>query len=256
MNFLSIETSNISNELWRLIKEEWYSIGKNDEIELSNDCLDLRKDMLPPEECVSFNEAKGDCAKQKIFQVMEDLFLKMSMKETHLFAGIIDQNAYNKINKRDQLIEFNRDRGEKNSHFGLYYLTDNEADILSIKSRLINMLEDNLTTSIGEDDKFKAKLKCLKERKKLINKEVKKINLIISETIDGYCNICGIDSIQVSINKNGDIKFRTLDNLSTEYNDKFHDLIDVISPLKLAEFKDFPQDLDAVLEILSKKKFR
>lgn len=256
MSFLSVEVNKVSNELWRLIKEEWYSIEDDNEIELSNDCLDLRKDMLPPEECVSFNEGKGDNFKQKIFQVMEDLFLKMSMKESHLFAGIIDQNAYNKINKRKELISFQRDRGENNSHFGLYYLTDDESEILFIKSMLINILEDKLTTLIGSDEDFMTKLQCLKTRKKVIQKEIKRIKLIISNKINKDCTDCGVDSIQVDINKKGEIEFRKLDDISTEYNIKINESILSISPVKLAEFNDFPQDLDAVLAKISEVKLR
>lgn len=256
MSFLSVEVNKVSNELWRLIREEWYSIEDDNEIELSNDCLDLRKDMLPPEECVSFNEGRGDNFKQKIFQVMEDLFLKMSMKESHLFAGIIDQNAYNKINKRKELISFQRDRGENNSHFGLYYLTDDESEILLTKSILISILEENITALIGDDAEFKAKLQCLKTRKKAIQKEIKRIKLIISNKINEDCTDCGVDSIQVDINENGEIKFRKLDDISTEYNIKINESIVAMSPIELAEFNDFPQDLDAVLAKISEIKLR
>lgn len=256
MSFLSVEVNKVSNELWRLIKEEWYSIEDDNEIELSNDCLDLRKDMLPPEKCVSFNEGKGDNFKQKIIQVMEDLFLKMSMKESHLFAGIIDQNAYNKINKRKELISFQRDKGENNSHFGLYYLTNDESEILFIKSTLINILEDKLTTLIGSDEDFMAKLQCLKVRKKAINKEIKRIKLIISNKINKDFTDCGVDSIQVDINKKGEIQFRKLDDISSEYNTKINESILSISPIQLAEFNDFPQDLDAVLAKISEIKIR
>lgn len=180
----------------------------------------------------------------------------MSMKESHLFAGIIDQNAYNKINKRKELISFQRDKGENNSHFGLYYLTDDESEILLIKSLLISMLEDNLTTLIGSDEDFMAKLQCLKTRKKAIDKEIKRIKRIISSKINKDCADCGVDSIQVDINENGEIKFRTLEDISTEYNIKINESIVALSPIELSEFNDFPRDLDAVLAKVSEIKLR
>ena len=255
MNLLSVEVNANSNELWRLIRKEWYSID-DDGIELSNDCLDLRKDMLPPEKCVSFNEGKGEDFKQKIFQVMEDLFLKMSIHETHLFAGLIDQNAYSKINKRKELISFQRDRGENNSHFGLYYLSDDESEILSVKARLINMLEEKLSSIIADDDDFMEKLQSLKTRKKAIQKEIKRVKLLIVNKIKKDCTDCGVTSIQLDINDKGEINFQTLEEIDTEYNLKINKSIVDISPIELAEFKDFPQDLHVVLEKLSEIKIQ
>ena len=163
MNSLStIITDTNPIELWRLIRQEWYYI-EDEEILLLPDCLDLRKDMQPPETCISFNECKGENYYEKIFQLMEDLFFKLNIKEDYLFAGLIDEEIYKSINKREKLIEFKRDRGEENSHFGLYYLTNDDTKILTIKSKLINFLEKKLTNIIHEDEILKSELNKLKK---------------------------------------------------------------------------------------------
>lgn len=249
-SFLS--TNIISNELWRLIREEWYSIN-DDEIELSQDALDLRKDMLPPEECVSFNLGVGTNRTQTICQVMEDLFIKMSMKDSHLFAGLVDQKAYNRINKRENLVEFRRDQGEKNSHFGLYYLTDDEQKILAVKSQIIHFLEQEITELLGENTTFKSKLDVLKARKKLIDKEIKKIKKIIVNKVKDECKRLGISEINLNINDSGEIALESMDLLP---DSNIQNLLAEISPVKIDVSKEFPQDLQPILKGLSKVKFK
>lgn len=247
-SFLS--TNIISNELWRLIREEWYSITDG-EIELSQDSLDLRKDMLPPEECVSFNLGTGTSRFETICQVMEDLFIKMSIKDSHLFAGLVDQEAYNKINKRENLVEFRRDQGEKNSHFGLYYLTDDEQKILAVKSQLIHFLEQKITGVLGEDASFKSKLEILKERKKEINKEIKKNQKIIVNKVKDDCKRLGISEIKLNVKDSGEIELESIDQLA---DSNLQSLLAEISPLKIAFSAEYPQDLQPILKGLSKVK--
>lgn len=68
MNSLSTTITDTNPiELWRLIRQEWYYI-EDEEILLLPDCLDLRKDMQPPETCISFNEGKGTSHYEKYFK--------------------------------------------------------------------------------------------------------------------------------------------------------------------------------------------
>ena len=250
MNSLSTTITDTNPiELWRLIRQEWYYI-EDEEILLLPDCLDLRKDMQPPETCISFNEGKGTSHYQKMFQVMADLFLKMTMKEEHLFAGLVDEEVCNKINKRENLIEFKRDRGENNSHFGLYYLTDDEEKILAVKSRLINILEKNLTNIIGEDNNLADELKSLKARRKNIEKEVKRLKILVKNQVENHCTKSGIKDIEIEINENGYITLKKY-NLDEENYCELNSSISEISPLTLTKYDDFPEDINIVLSVIN-----
>lgn len=246
MNSLStIITDTNPIELWRLIRQEWYYI-EDEEILLLPDCLDLRKDMQPPETCISFNECKGENYYEKIFQLMEDLFFKLNIKEDYLFAGLIDEEIYKSINKREKLIEFKRDRGEENSHFGLYYLTNDDTKILTIKSKLINFLEKKLTNIIHEDEILKSELNKLKNRKKNIEKEVKRLKLTIFNQVKEPCKKCGVTNIQIEINTEGNVVLKNND-LDVENHSKINEHVEKISPITLNKSDDYPQDLNIVL---------
>lgn len=245
MNSVSTVANQTPIELWRLIRKDWYYF-EDEEIFLSNDCLDLRKDMQPPETCISFNEGKGTEYYGKIFQVMEDLFFKLSIKEECLFAGLIDDEIYKSINKREKLIEFKRDRGEEDSHFGLYYLTDDDTKILTVKAKLISFLEKKLTSIIGEDETLKNHLNNLKSRKKTIDKEVKRLKITVVNQIKESCQKCGITDIQIEINKEGNITLKN-DNLNNESYLEINEHFEKISPLTLTESDLLPQDINIVL---------
>jgi hypothetical protein len=171
------EQVNINNELWRLIKDEWYSISDN-EIELSLNCLDLRKDMTPPEEAISFNKVDCDSEhEEKICSLMEDLYEKLNIKDTYLFAGLIDQEAYKRVNRSKELIRFQQDRGVDDNHFGLYYLTEDDILLSKVKGIIKLLMEEKITTLIGNNAVFKEKNKELKSKKKELRKFRKNSNL-------------------------------------------------------------------------------
>lgn len=246
MSAVNITISSSSNELWRLIRQEWYSEDE-DGIELSLDCLDLRKDMQPPETSISFNESKSNIYYEKIYQVMEDLFLKMSIKGEHLFAGLIDEEVYKIINKREKVIEFVRDRGDNNSHFGLYYLTSDETKLLAAKTRLINFLEKKLTMTISKDKHLSQHLEILKNRRKEIDKEVKRIKNLVKNHIKDSCNKLKIDCIKIQVDENGVINLISKDVFSADIYCQLNKSIQEISPLELVKNDKFPDDINHAL---------
>jgi len=148
---------DVTNELWRLIRDSHYSVDEDGEIEISLDCFDLRKERTPPETNISFNKVDSSLGYyEKIFNLMRDLFLKIRIKDKHLFAGLFDKDAYKRINKGDQpFIEFIQDQEPPSNHFGLYYLTEDEVELTKIKGILKILLEEKLTSIIRDDEKLR-----------------------------------------------------------------------------------------------------
>lgn len=162
----------VTNELWRLIRDSHYSVDEDGEIEISLDCFDLRKEMTPPETNISFNKVDNTLEfYEKILNLMRDLFLKIRIKDKYLFAGLIDKDAYTRINKGKQsFIEFKQDHEPPSNHFGLYYLTEDEVELTKIKGILKILLEERLTSVIGDDEILRNYNNDLHEERKRIKK--------------------------------------------------------------------------------------
>lgn len=164
------------NELWRLVKEEHYLIDENSEISILMDFLDLRKNLEPPETNISFNKVNSELdLNGKTISLMNDLYLKLSLKDEHLFAGLIDEDAYRRINKKEKLIEFLKDKNELDNHYGLYYLTEDLVKLNRAKGILLALLQECLSSIIGSNEELKAHNAILKQQRKEYQKEQKKI---------------------------------------------------------------------------------
>ncbi|NIE95625.1 hypothetical protein F3J02_03865 [Acinetobacter sp. Tr-809] len=163
---------DVTNELWRLIRDSHYSVDEDGEIEISLDCFDLRKEMNPPETNISFNKVDNTLEfYEKIFNLMRDLFLKIKIKDKYLFAGLIDVDAYRRINKdKKSFIVFKQDHEPPSNHFGLYYLTEDEVELTKVKGILKILLEEKLTSIIEDDEKLRSYNNDLCEERKLTKK--------------------------------------------------------------------------------------
>lgn len=121
--------------LWRYVKPSWLDSTGG----LLSVCFDLRSEMDPPEDYVSFYEGGGSSESEKlssIVKIMTDK--KFTLKQKGRILSLQVQAVCDVVNSPNTVIEF-VDKGRP--HYGLCYLVDDEALILEAKNILALSVE-------------------------------------------------------------------------------------------------------------------
>lgn len=116
--------------LVRYVKPSWISHG-----ELSEDAFQLREDRTPPEEFVSFYHSKQDPDINRV----KDVALSMRSRSFQIsnsggFLHLKAHEAKDEINRIREIINF---KVERYPHYGMYYISDDELDLIEAKTTLV-----------------------------------------------------------------------------------------------------------------------
>lgn len=107
--------------------------------EITDEAFQLREDRMPPEEYVSFFHSRLDSVEDKIRDVKNEFKKRnYTIKKNCGFIHLNASKASEEVNIIKEIIKF---KEEGYPHYGMYYISDDEIDIIEAKSILIHHSE-------------------------------------------------------------------------------------------------------------------
>lgn len=125
-----LEAPIVPDVLWRYVKPSWLDSSGC----LLPVCFDLRSEIDPPEDHVSFYEGNGDTHTGKLNSVVGFMTRRgYNLKKTGKMLSIQTQEAYQAVNEPNPIIEF---IDKNRPHYGMLYLVEDDSLILEAKNIL------------------------------------------------------------------------------------------------------------------------